>query len=167
MLRGPLPDLKDNAVAVQLLIGSGLGDSFSGRGVGLGYGFMLRGQLWLDLQMNLRVASCGLGRGTCGPHDGSDAEVLAGVAWRFHTNIPLVPFVRGAGGLIYLDPSHAPSAAGIAARGGVGAKYYVYDWLGFGVEAALTLGHGFFADGYTGDRTYAVVDVGLGVEWQF
>jgi hypothetical protein len=95
MLQGPHPELKENAVSVLALMGHGFGDSFSGSGVGLGYGLMLRGPLWLDLQTNIRTKGCSLFTGRCGTK-GSDVELLAGFAWRFRTDIPVVPYVRGA-----------------------------------------------------------------------
>lgn len=166
VLAGPHPSLKENAVSLQALFGDGLGDSFSGRGIGLGYGYMLHGPLWLDLQMNLRTSACSP-FGGCGPHTGSDAELMAGVAWRFRTDIPVVPYVRGAAGMVYLYPDNAQSAMGLAARAGVGIRYYVFDWLGFGVETAVSVGRGYFAADYAGGHTYAVGDMAVGVEFQF
>jgi hypothetical protein len=166
VLAGPHPALKENAVSLQFLFGAGISDSWSGRGLGIGYGYMLRGPLWLDLQMNLRASSCGP-FGDCGPHTGNDAELMAGAAWRFRTDIPVVPFLRGGIGLIYLYPNGAQSAIGMAARAGAGVRYYIFDWLGFGVEAALSLGHGYLGQDYAGGHTYAVADMGIGVEYQF
>jgi hypothetical protein len=166
VLAGPHPSLKQNAVNLQFLFGDGVGDSFSGRGVGIGYGYMLQGPLWLDLQMNLRASACGP-LGGCGTNNGSDAELMAGVAWRFRTDIPVVPYVRGAAGLIYLYPDGAQNAMGLAVRAGIGARYYVFDWLGFGIEGALSLGHGYYAADYPGGHTYAVGDMCVGVEFQF
>jgi hypothetical protein len=166
ILQGPHPELKHNAVSVQLLMGHGFGDSFSGSGVGVGYGLMLRGPLWLDLQMNVRAASCSVFTGRCGTK-GSDAEILAGVAWRFRTDIPVVPYVRGLAGLLYLFPEGADSAVGIGARGGAGMRYYIWDWFGLGIELGLSVGHGFYGDAHEGSRTHAVGDVALGVEAQF
>ena len=167
VLAGPHPFLKENAIAVQFLVGNGLGDSFSGRGVGLGYGYMLQGPLWLDLQMNVRASGCGPFSSSCGAHTGNAAELMTGIAWRFRTDIPVVPFLRGGAGVVYLYPDGAQSAFGLAARGGTGLKYYVFDWLGFGVEAALSLGHGYFAPTYSAGRGYAVFDMAVGVEYQF
>lgn len=166
ILTGPHPFLKENALSIEFLLGAGLADSFSGRGVGLGYGYMLTGPLWLDLQMNIRAAACSP-YGSCGVTSGSDVELLAGASWRIRMAIPLVPYVRGGAGLIYLYPRGGQSATGLAVRGGLGAKYYVYDWLGFGIESALSLGHGYFAQNYAPSHTYAIFDVGLGMEWQF
>ncbi|MBC8133098.1 MAG: hypothetical protein H7X95_08970 [Deltaproteobacteria bacterium] len=166
MLTGPHPFLKENALSLQFLLGSGLGTSFSGRGVGLGYGYMLNGPLWLDLQMNVRAAACSPVV-SCGAANGSDVELLAGASWRMRTAVPLVPYLRGGAGLIFLYPRTGANAMGLAARGGAGAKYYLFDWLGLGIEAALSLGHGYFDQSYQASHTYAVFDVALGMEWQF
>jgi hypothetical protein len=166
ILSGPHPALKENALAAQFLVGNGLGDSFSGRGVGIGYGYMLQGPLWLDLQMDFRASGCAPFN-PCGPHTGDDVELMAGVAWRFRTDIPVVPFVSGAAGLVYLYPNGADSAVGLAIRGAGGLRYYVYDWLGFGVEVALSLGHGYFAQSYPASHGYTVFDTAFGVEYQF
>ena len=52
-------------------------------------------------------------------------------------------------------------------RGGAGARYYIFDWLGFGIELGLTLGHGYFDSTYRGSHSYTVGDVAVGVEAQF
>ena len=166
ILTGPHPFLNENALDARFLLGSGLGDSFSGRGVSIGYGYLLRRPLWLDLQINYRVSGCAP-FDPCGAHTGDDVELLAGVTWRFRTDIPVVPFVRGDAGLVYLYPNGARSAVGLAARGAAGLHYFVFDWLGFGIEVALSVGHGFFAQTYPASHTYAVLDTAFGVEYQF
>lgn len=166
VLTGPHPFLKENAITVHYLLAHGLGDTFSGNGLGLGYGYMLDGPLWLDLQVNVRGDSCPL-TVSCGPHHGSDAEVLGGVAWRFRTDLPIIPTLRGGAGLVYLFPEAAESAVGLTLRGGAGAKYYAYDWLGFGAELGASLGHAFFSDAYPGSRRYRLIDLAFGIELQF
>jgi hypothetical protein len=128
---------------------------------------MLDGPLWIDLQFNFRGSTCSPWRSNCDPYTGNDVEVMAGIAWRVPLSVPLVPFARLDGGPVFLYPDGSPSAMGLALRGGAGARYYVFDWLGFGAELAMSLGHGFFADAYAGSRTYAVVDVVIGAEVQF
>ena len=167
VLEGPHPFLKENEVTVQYLLGTGIGQSWSGSGVGLSYGYMLRGPLWLDLQLNFRGATCSFFTGECPPEPGSAAEVLAGGSWRFRTDIPVVPYVRAAVGLLYLFPRTASDAVGLDGRGGVGVRYYIFDWFGFNAEAALSLGHGYFDADYHSSHTYAVGDFALGVEVQF
>lgn len=166
VLTGPHPFLKENAITVHYLLAHGLGDTFSGNGLGLGYGYMLDGPLWLDLQVNVRGDSCAL-TVSCGPLHGSDAEVLGGVAWRFRTDLPIVPYLRGGAGLVYLFPEGAQSAVGLTVRAGGGAKYYAYDWLGFGAEIGASLGHAFFSDAYPGSRRYRLIDLAFGIELQF
>ena len=167
LLSGPHPMLKENSASVSLLIGNGLGDTFSGRGVGLGYGYMLQGPLWLDLQANLRTSACNFFNGRCGTYAGNDVELLAGASWHFRTDVPAVPYVRGTAGLVYLYPQGAISALGLAVRGAVGVRYYFFDWFGFGIEAALSAGHAYFGSDYGGSHTYAVGDMVLGAEVQF
>jgi hypothetical protein len=166
MLAGPHPMLKGNALSLQIVSGDGFGDSFSGRGFNAGYGYMLQGPLWLDLQMTWRASACSLFR-PCGSFTGATAELMTGVTWRFRTDIPVVPYVRGAAGLVFLYPDHFRNAMGIGIRAGGGLRYYLYDWLGFGVELGFSYGHASFAEGYTGPSTYRVGDLSAGVEYQF
>jgi hypothetical protein len=166
VLSGPPPMLNENALTLHLVSGDGLGGSFSGRGFALGYGYMLQGPLWLDLQMTWRASACSLLR-SCSERAGDSAELLAGLAWRFRTDIPLVPYVRGAMGLVFLYPDHFKNAMGVMVRAGGGLRYFVYDWLGFGAELGLSIGHANFAEDYPGDDVYRVVDLGAGVEFQF
>ncbi|MEP6653728.1 MAG: hypothetical protein ABJA82_10235 [Myxococcales bacterium] len=166
VLTGPHPSLKENALSLQVLLSAGLGDSSSGHGVGIGYGYMLDGPLWLDLQLNVRGASSG--PLVAGKPTNTDAiELLGGVTWRFRTPVPLVPYLRMGGGLLYLYPRTGANAAGPVGRAAAGARYYVFDWLGFTLEGALSLGHAYLDRDYPGSHNYAVFDAGLGVEWQF
>lgn len=166
VLAGPHPMRKANTLALHLVSGDGFGDSFSGRGFGLEYGYMLQGPLWLDLQATYRASACSLFR-ACGMHTGDSAELLVGLAWRFRTDIPLVPYLRGAAGLLFLYPDRFQNAMGVAVRGGGGLRYYLYDWLGFGAELGMTLGHASFTDEYTGDSTHFLGDLSANVEFQF
>lgn len=166
MLAGPHPMRNENALSLQIVSGDGFGDSFSGRGFNAGYGYMLQGPLWLDLQMTWRASACSLFR-PCGEFTGATAELMTGVTWRFRTDIPVVPYARGAAGLMFLYPDHFRNAMGVAVRAGGGLRYYIYDWLGFGVELGFSFGHASFADGYTGPSTYRVGDLSAGVEYQF
>jgi len=166
VLRGPHPFLKDNELSAHLLLAEGLGDSWSGTKLGLDYGYHLSGPVWLNLQLNIQKGACSLTPGQC-IRSGSVAETLAGGKWKFSTQTPLVPYAKAATGLIYLFPEEARSAVGIAIRGGGGLEYFVFDWLGFGVEVNLSLGHGFFDSSYMAGHSYAIIDIGGGVEFQF
>lgn len=166
VLAGPHPMLKENALSLQVVSADGFGDSFSGRGFNLGYGYKLNGPLWLDLGMTWRASACSLFR-ACTDFSGDSAELMAGVTWRFRTDIPVVPYLKGAGGLVFLYPDHFQNAMGLALRVGGGLRYYVYDWLGFGAEIGFSLGRGFFAEGYPGRSAYRVGDLSAGVEYQF
>ena len=166
VLRGPHPFLKDNELSAHLLLAEGLGDSWSGTKLGLDYGYHLSGPVWLNLQLNIQKGACSLTPGQC-IRSGSVAETLAGGKWKFSTQTPLVPYAKAATGLIYLFPEEARSAVGIAIRGGGGLEYFVFDWLGFGVEVNLSLGHGFFDSSYMAGHGYAIIDIGGGVEFQF
>jgi hypothetical protein len=166
VLSGPPPMLNENSVSLHLVSGDGLGGSFSGRGFALGYGYRLQGPLWLDLQMTWRASACSLLR-SCSDTAGDSAELVAGLTWRFRTDIPLVPYVRGAMGLVYLYPDHFKNAMGVMVRAGGGLRYFIYDWLGFGAELGMSLGHANFDDDYTGNNVYRVVDLAAGVEFQF
>jgi hypothetical protein len=166
MLTGPHPFLKENALSLQVLLSAGLGDSSNGRGVGIGYGYMLDGPLWLDLQLNVRGASSSP-LVACQPTSADAVELLGGLTWRLRTPVPVVPYLRLAGGLLYLYPRAGANAAGPAGRAAVGARYYVFDWLGFVLEGALSVGHAYLDRDYPGSHNYAIFDAGLGVEWQF
>jgi hypothetical protein len=166
LLRGPHPFLKDNELSAHLLLAEGLGDSWTGTKLGLEYGYRLSGPTWLNLQINIQKGACTLTPGQC-IRSGSVFETLAGGKWKFSTQSPLVPYAKAATGLIYLFPQEARSAVGFAVRGGGGVNYFFFDWLGFGIEANLSLGHGFFDSSYTAGHGYAIIDIGGGVEFQF
>lgn len=166
LLHGPHPFLKENELSAHLLIAAGLGDSWSGTKVAIDYGYRIARPIWLNLQLNMQKSSCTLTSGAC-LQNGSVFETMAGGKWKFATELPLVPYIKVAAGLVYLFPQEARSAVGLALRTGGGVHYFFYDWLGFGLEANLSLGHGFFDASYTGGHGYVVLDGGGGVEFQF
>ena len=168
VLHGPPPFLYQNEVSVHLLLTGGIGDSWSGNKLGLDYGYRLGGppSTWLNLELNLQSGTCPRFSDDCA-RTGSAFELLAGAKWKFTTPTPFVPYAKAAGGLIYLFPDQGRSAVGLAARAGGGLTYFIFDWLGFGIEAGVSLGHAFFDSTYTGSHTYAILDFGGGVEAQF
>jgi hypothetical protein len=98
---------------------------------------------------------------------GDAAEVLGGIKWKLRMNVPVVPYAKAVAGLAYLFPDGSRSALGPIVRGGLGAKYFLYEWLGLGLELTASLGHASYQDGAGLDRTLGGVDVALGAELQF
>jgi hypothetical protein len=84
------------------------------------------------------------------------------VKLKWPTPIPLVPYVKGNVGLAYAFPNGASNGMGFAARGGAGANYFFFDWLGLGAEIGYSVGHL-----STASSQYAEVDFGAGLEFQF
>ncbi|HET6282679.1 MAG TPA: hypothetical protein VFH73_17070 [Polyangia bacterium] len=162
LLRGPHPFLKENELSAHLLVASGVGDSSAATKLGLDYGYRFGGPNWLNLQLNMQFARCPQPCST-----GKAFETIAGGKWKFATGIPVVPYGKAGAGLIFVFPGTAQSAVGFAARVGGGASYFLYDWLGLGVEANLSLGRVSYQAGVTTDPGYTIFDLGGGVELQF
>jgi hypothetical protein len=168
LLRGPFPFVHQNELSLHGAWGVGLGDSFAGPKAVLDYGYKLRGGVWLDLGF-------GFLNGRCRPHDDSDvcarkgdvAEVLAGIKWKLQMNVPVVPYAKALAGLAYLFPDDGRSALGPILRGGIGAKYFLYEWLGLGLELTASLGHAGYEEESGLSRTLSGLDAGVGAEVQF
>jgi hypothetical protein len=164
LLHGPHPFLKDNELSAHMLLAAGGANTPDGGKLALDYGYKLRGPIWLNLQINSQHGSCqSLSGGTvCPSPAGWIYETLAGVKLKWPTAIPIVPFVKGAVGLAFSFPTGRSSGWGVAGRVGGGASYFVFDWLGLGLEIG-------FSTGYltTASPTYTVLDFGGGVEFQF
>ena len=165
LLQGPHPFLRDNTVSAHYLLTGGIGDSWSGNKVALDYGYRLDGPTWLDLQLNLQVGTCAFSSSCV--RTGSVFELMAGGKWKFVMPTPFVPYVKAGAGPIFLFPDQARSAFGLAMRGGGGVNYFFFDWFGVGIEGDLSLGHAFFDSSVPASHTYAVFDIGAGVEFQF
>jgi hypothetical protein len=164
MLRGPHPFLKDNELSVHALLVAGIGQTPGGTKVGGDYGYRLGGPAWLNLQLNYQHASCHTPSGatTCDEPSGTVFETLAGFKLKWATPIPLVPYVKGAAGLAFAFPNGADNNVGVVVRGGGGAAYFIFDWLGFGGEFGYSVGGLSIAGSH-----YAELDVGGGIEFQF
>ncbi len=172
LLRGPHPFLKQNALSVFALVASGQGDSMGGAKVVFDYGYKLTGgamPAWLDLAVGVQHATCASGSVStaCGQQTGTAFETLAGVKWKFATEIPLVPFVGANAGFAFGFPNGADAGMGVMARAVGGATYFFTDWVGVGLQVGYSLGRLGYDDTFTGSHTYAVFDVGGGVEFQF
>jgi hypothetical protein len=164
LLRGPHPFLKDNELSAHVLLVGGIANTPGGTKIALDYGYRLRGLAWLNLQLNYQRAACHTPSGgtICDEPAGSVFETLAGVKLKWPTPIPLVPYVKGNVGLAYAFPNGASNGLGFAARGGAGANYFFFDWLGLGAEIGYSVGHL-----STASSQYAEVDFGAGLEFQF
>jgi hypothetical protein len=174
LLHGPHPFLKDNELSVHALIGEGQGDALSGAKLELGYGYKLTGSatapFWLNLLLSFEHSGCNPATGgtnDCAGVTGDIVETMAGVKWKLATPIPLVPYLQGDAGLVFAFPNGATDSLGVAIRAAGGANYFFFDWLGLGIQVGASVGHIDYDATFHGSHTYAVVDFGGGVEFQF
>jgi hypothetical protein len=164
MLRGPHPFRRDNELSAHMLLAAGGSNTPNGGKLALDYGYKLRGPVWLNLQLNWQSASCQSpgGGNNCTSPAGQVYETLVGAKLKWRTAIPIVPYIKGGVGLAYAFPVGASNGWGLAARAGGGASYFIFDWLGLGLELGFSLGHL-----TTAKSSYSVMDFGGGLEFQF
>jgi hypothetical protein len=173
LLHGPHPFLKENELSVHVLIGEGQGDAISGSKLEFEYGYRLTpgpAPFWLNLLVSFQHSGCNLapgGTGDCPGVTGDIVETMAGAKWKLATPIPLVPFLRANGGLVFAFPNGATDAMGVAIRAAGGANYFFFDWLGLGAEVGFSLGRIDYDGTFPGSHTYSIVDFGGGLEFQF
>jgi hypothetical protein len=172
LLRGPHPFRRENQISAHMLLASGRGDTMNGTKLALGYDFKLTDgwtPLWLDLGLNLQHRSCSQSStaGPCLPNTGDMFETFGGVKWMFATPIPLVPYAGAVGGLVFAFPNGASAAAGLMIRAVGGANYFFFDWLGLGAQVGYSLGSLNYDSTFMGSHTYAVLDIGGGLVFQF
>jgi hypothetical protein len=172
LLRGPFPFRKDNQVSAHVLIGTGQGDTMSGTKLAFDYNYKLTGgfiPLWLDLGVNAQLGGCKTTTtaAACLSNTGDVFETVGGVRWTFAPPIPLVPYVGAVGGLVFAFPNSAAAATGVVVRAVGGANYFVFDWLGGGLQVGYSLGTIAYDSTFVGSHTYAVLDIGGGVVLQF
>jgi hypothetical protein len=165
LLRGPHPFLHDNELTLHAGYSAALGDGARGLHVQGDYTYRLGQLLWLDLQMALTNGSCNVNEKACAKGSGSAIDIVGGVAWKFQTNVPVVPYVRLAGGPIFLFPDGTRSRFGLLGRGGIGAHYYFVDWFGLGVEFTGSGGFAFY--GGSSLRMLGSFDASVGAAFQF
>jgi hypothetical protein len=172
MLRGPHPFLKDNELT--LLGGYGVANGFSGVRAALAYGYQLAGSTWLDLRLD--VVDAATGPDHTGPEGApcstcatvqTFAAVQAGLKYKLRTEIPIVPYGSVVAGPMFLFHAGADGAIGIGLRASVGARYFLYDWLGFGLELGTFLGGAMVDEAAGLDASLRMVDIGLGADVQF
>ncbi len=167
-LRGPHPFRKENALS--LGAGYGVASGFHGVQAGLDYGYELSGSLWFDLRLDLLDAAdersvtppCP----TCGEVV-TYADVMAGFRYKLQTDIPLIPYGSAVVGPVFLFNRGASGAFGLALRTAVGAKYFLYEWFGLGLELGLLLGGAVVDEAAGLDSALRMVDLRLGAEVQF
>jgi hypothetical protein len=167
LLRGPHPFIKDNELTLHAGYSVGLGDNMRGLRLQGDYLNRLAQTLWLDIQMGIVSGSCRTNQTACGNGSGNAVDILGGAAWKFQTNLPIVPYAKAAAGPIFLFPDSTRSAAGFLVRGGVGAHYFLYDWFGVGAEFAGSWGVAFFAADSHRTGSLGSVDMNLSVALQF
>jgi len=167
LLRGPHPFIKDNELTFHAGYSAGLGDNIRGLRVQGDYLNRLAQTLWLDIQMGVVSGSCRTNQTVCTNGSGNGVDILGGAAWKFQTNLPLVPYAKVALGPIFLFPDNTRSAAGLLVRGGFGAHYFLYDWFGVGAEFTGSWGVAFFAADSHRTGALGSVDANVGVALQF
>jgi hypothetical protein len=173
LLHGPHPFLKDNELSVHALIGEGQGDAMSGAKLQLDYGYKLTAGTapwWLDLLVSFEHSSCTSAPSAvnnCPGQTGDIVETMAGAKWKLALPLPIVPYLQANAGLVFAFPNGATNAEGVAVRGAGGANYFFFDWLGLGAQVGFSLGRIAYDGTFHGSHTYAVVDFGGGVEFQF
>jgi hypothetical protein len=172
LLQGPHPFLKDNELSLHVLIAEGQSDSLSGAKLAVDYGYKLgagAAPTWLNLEINVEHGGCAPtpNNAPCGSNTGDVVETMAGAKWKLATPIPLVPFFKVAGGLVFAFANGASDAPGLAIRGGGGVNYFFFDWLGLGIEVGVSLGRIDYDATFQGSHTYSVFDAGGGLEFQF
>ncbi len=170
MLRGPHPFRHENTLSATG--GYGVGNQFHGVRAALGYGYELAGSLWLDLRLDLLdgagappvrdVPVCT----DCGKVE-TFAAVGGGLAYRLRADIPVIPYAAVTAGPIFLFNRGARGAVGVALRAGVGARYYLYHWLGLGLEVGGLWGAAVVDTAAGLSANVAVLDLGLSGEVQF
>jgi hypothetical protein len=171
LLRGPHPFRAENVLTATG--GFAVTNQFNGVRAGVGYGYQLAGSLWFDLRADLFDGEKGPPSPIVPfPCPGCAkvtkmATVMGGMAYRLRAQIPLIPYAAVDAGPVFLFAKGARGAVGIAVRAAAGARYYLYDWLGVGLEAGGLLG-GAVVDEATGlSSTLALFDLGLSAEFQF
>jgi len=167
LLRGPHPFIKDNELTIHAGYSAGLGDNMRGLRVQGDYLNRLAQTLWLDIQMGVVSGSCRSNQTVCTNGSGNGVDILGGAAWKFQTNVPIVPYAKVAMGPIFLFPDNTRSAWGLLVRGGFGAHYFLYDWFGVGAEFTGAWGVAFFDADSHRTGSLGSVDINLGVALQF
>jgi hypothetical protein len=167
LLRGPHPFVKNNELTLHAGYSGGLGDYVSGMRLQANYSFRTSQLIWLDLEIGGVSGSCHADAITCSKGAGNAVDVLAGAAWKYQTELPIVVHARIDGGPVFLFPDGTRSAAGFLLRASAGGYYYLYDWFGLGAEIGGAWGIGFFRTTPSHRGELGSVEATLGVALQF
>jgi hypothetical protein len=164
LLHGPHPMSNGNALSAHVMLAKGGGATPGGTKLALDYGYKLRAPVWLDLAFDYQRSTCHSQSGSpvCSQATGDVFETLAGVAMKWPTAIPIVPYVRAALGFAFEFPQSGSNGWGLAGRAAGGANYFFFDWLGVGAELGVSFGYL-----STPDPHYSILDFGGGLEFQF
>ncbi len=164
-LRGPHPFRKDNALSVGA--GYGVASGFHGVAAAVDYGYQIAGSLWLDLRFDMIDAQSDADRGAAGAQVATFTDVLGGIRYKLQTDIPLVPYAGALLGPVFLFHDGADGAFGAALRISAGVKYFLYEWLGLGIEVGSVLGAAVVDEARGLDPQVRLFDLGIGAEIQF
>jgi hypothetical protein len=170
LLRGPHPFRKDNELNVQG--GYGTANGFGGIRAGVGYGYQAAGSVWLDLRMDMVDAKGESSReplacvAPCATVSKYTA-VMAGVKYKLRTSLPIIPYAGVVAGPMYLFNRGAGASFGLGAHASVGARYFLYDWLGFGLEVGATVGGASVPQVPGLESGLRILDIAAGAEVQF
>ena len=169
LLRGPYPFALDNDLALDG--GFAQANGWRGTRASVSYGYALAGSLWLALQVDMVGTSERIPRqpadcAACGEVR-SYFDVLAGLKYKLRTPIPLIPYAAAVAGPVFLFHERARGAMGIAVRTAVGARYFLYEWFGVGLELGGLLGAAAVDEAAGLDSPLRMVDINLGAQVHF
>jgi hypothetical protein len=170
LLRGPYPFALDNDLTLDG--GYAKANGWGGARASVAYGYSLAGSLWLALQVDT-VSATSVSSPAPAPNCTRCGEVsnyfdvLAGLKYKLRTPIPLVPYAAVVMGPVFLFHERARGAMGIAVRSAVGARYFLYEWFGVGMELGLMLGAAAVDEAAGLDSQVRMVDINLGAQVHF
>jgi hypothetical protein len=167
LLRGPHPFLKPNALQLAGGFNAASGGGIGGLKLQGAFEYELVGSLWLNLHVGFVDGSDkpvdGRACATCGQM----ADTMAGLSYRLRMEVPVVLTGTLAGGFLFVFPDQYGSAMGMGVRGALSGRYFLYDWLGFGLELGTTVGFVSHEEASGLSRGLASLDALAGVEVQF
>jgi len=169
LLQGPHPFARENDLA--FTGGYGLANGFHGVHAGLGYGYQIAGSLWFELRLDLVEAGATPPMLSAPCTDCAEVDtfvdVMAGLSYRLRTDIPLVPYGGAVAGPLFLFHEGADGAMGLGLRLYAGARYFLYERLGLGLELGGTLGGALVDESAGLSGLVALLDLGISAELQF